>query len=63
MERSTLTKSELATLCEVSIGKVRQWCNVDFYDELVKLGYRKRQRIFTPQQTAFLKSQLVEFKE
>jgi hypothetical protein len=63
MERHTLTKSELAQLCEVSTGKVRQWCNVDFYDELVKLGYKKYQKIFTPRQTEFLKQHLVEFRE
>ena len=63
MERSTLTKSELATLCEVSTGKVRQWCNVDYYDDLVELGYRKYQKVFTPQQTAYLRKHLIDFKE
>lgn len=61
--RRTLTKSELARICEVSTGKVRRWCNVDFYDELRRLGYHKRQRVFTPRQTEFLRQNLIEYRE
>jgi len=60
---NTITKKELACICEVSINKVRRWCNVDFYEELKQLGYNKRQKIFTPRQTEFLKRNLVEFME
>ena len=64
MEKAqTITKSELADLCGVSIDMVRKWCNVDFYQELVKLGYKKDQKIFTPCQTQFLKANLLEFKD
>ena len=63
MEKSTLTKSELAEKCEVSSTKVRQWCNVDFYEELKKLGYKKRQHIFTPSQTKFLQLNLLDYSE
>ena len=59
----TITKSELAELCGVSIGKIRQWCNVDFYSELQKLGYRKSQQIFTPCQTQFLEQNLLEYTD
>lgn len=62
-KRTTLTKAELADLCEVSREKVRQWCNVDFYDELLKLGYNRYQKTFTPRQTEFLKQNLIEFNE
>lgn len=59
----TLTKSELARLCEVSEGQVRRWCNVDFYEELRAMGYRKRQKQFTPRQTEFLRRNLIEYRE
>ena len=63
MKKYTLSKSELAHICNVSIGTVRRWCNVDFFDELAKLGYRKQQKIFTPRQTEFLKQNIIEFTE
>jgi len=63
MAKSTLTKSELATMCEVSSIKVRQWCNVDFYEELKKLGYKKHQHNFTPCQTKFLQLNLLDYTE
>ena len=59
----TLTKSELARKCGVSMRTVRRWCNVDFYDELVLMGYRKHQHIFTPRQTEFLIKNIIEFSE
>jgi len=62
-EKSTITKSELADLCGVGIGKIRQWVNVDFFAELQKLGYKKDQKIFTPCQTQFLKANLLEYTE
>ena len=63
MEKPTITKSELAEKCGVSSGTVQKWCNVDFFDELVKLGYNKNQRIFTPRQTQFLRSNILEYVE
>jgi hypothetical protein len=64
MEKSaTITKSELATQCGVSLGKIRQWCNVDFFAELSKLGYHKDQKIFTPCQTQFIKENILEYRE
>jgi hypothetical protein len=64
MEKAqTITKSELAEKCGVSMRKVRQWCNVDFYAELLALGYRKAQHIFTPRQTQFLKENLLEYTD
>ena len=63
MENPTLTKSELAEKCKVGISKVQRWCNVDYYDELVKLGYKKTQRIFTPRQTQFLRQNILEYSE
>ena len=64
MEKAqTLTKSELAQKCGVSLGKIRQWCNIDFYEELKKLGYKKEQQIFTPCQTQFLKENLLEYSD
>jgi len=59
----TLTKKELAFRCEVGAGKVRQWCNVDYYEELTKLGYKRKQKTFTPKQTEFLRQNLLEYKE
>jgi hypothetical protein len=59
----TLSKSELAEKCGVSIGIVRKWCNVDFFEELKQLGYKKHQHIFTPKQTKFLKVNIIEYKE
>jgi len=60
--KNTISKAELAQLCGVSLQKVAQWCNVDFYDELVKIGYNKNQQIFTPKQTKFLYQNLVELE-
>ncbi len=62
-EKQTLTKSELAEQCNVGLDKVAQWCNVDYYEELVKLGYTKTQKIFTPRQTKFLMANLIEYSE
>jgi hypothetical protein len=59
-KRETLTKGELADICGVSQWKVNQWVNVDFFDELCKLGYRKHQHIFTPAQTRFLRDNIIE---
>ena len=59
----TVSKSEIAKMCNVSVGTVRRWCNVDFYEELKNLGYKKQQQIFTPCQTQFLKLNLLEYNE
>lgn len=61
--KNTLTKSELADICECSPSKIRKLCNVDFFSELELLGYKKHQRIFTPRQTEFLKQNIIEYKE
>ena len=61
--KNTISKRELAYLCGVSRSKVKQWCNVDFYAELVKIGYCKTQQIFTPKQTKFLLDNLIEYTE
>jgi len=63
MNHPTITKSELAEKCGVSLKTVRRWCNCDFYDELKKIGYRKNQHIFTPKQTKFLIENIIEFRE
>ena len=60
--KNTISKSELAHLCNVSRSKVNEWCNVDFYIELTAMGYKKQQQIFTPKQTKFLFDNLVEYK-
>lgn len=62
-EQQTLSKSELAEKCGVSMSIVRRWCNVDFFNELELMGYRKSQHIFTPRQTEFLKKNIIEFSE
>jgi len=62
-KEKNISKAELADLCGVSISKVRNWCNNDFYNELKKLGYKKNQKIFTPKQSKFLLDNLVEYKE
>ena len=59
----SITKKELAVLCGVSDYQIRKWCNVDYYQELVKLGYNKLQKMFTPRQTEFLKQNIVEFDD
>ena len=59
----TITKSELAQLCGVSITTIAKWCNIDFFNELKELGYNKQQQIFTPRQTQFLKENLLEYTE
>jgi hypothetical protein len=61
--KNSISKSELAELCNVSRSKITQWCNVDFFAELSKIGYKKNQQIFTPKQTKFLLDNLVEYKE
>ena len=45
-EKKNISKSELARLCGVSLSKVSQWCNVDFYVELLKIGYKECTRHF-----------------
>lgn len=59
-EKPTMSKSELAEKCGVSAWKVAQWVNRDFYQDLLKLGYHRRQQIFTPAQTEFLKKNIIE---
>lgn len=59
----SMSKSELARQCGVSLKKVRSWCNEDFYEELQKIGYQKKNRVFTPKQTKFLKENIVEFSD
>lgn len=59
--KNTISKAELARICEVSNSKVRQWCNVDFFSELSKIGYKKNQRFFTPKQTEFLRQNLIDY--
>lgn len=49
-----LHKNEIARLCGVSTRTIRIWLNVRYYDELVKLGYTKRQKVLLPQQVTFL---------
>jgi hypothetical protein len=61
--KKNISKSELAELCGVSKSKVTEWCNVDFFAELQKIGYKKNQKIFTPKQSKFLLDNLVEYKE
>ena len=60
--KKNISKAELAEMCGVSISKVKQWCNVDFYTELCAMGYKKQQQIFTPKQTKFLLDNLVEYE-
>lgn len=60
---STMSKAELAAICRVSVDKVAQWCNVDYFAELEKLGYKKRQKIFTPRQAQFLRQNILEYTE
>ncbi len=60
---STMSKSELAQKCGVSISTIRKWCNVDFFAELTSLGYKKHQHVFTPKQTKFLQDNIIEYNE
>ncbi len=60
-EFKTMTKAELAEKCKVSSQTVQKWCNVDYYQELIKLGYKKNQHIFTPRQTVFLQQNIMEY--
>ncbi len=59
----TLTKSELARLCEVSEGQVRRWCNVDFYEEPPRHGLPQAAKAVHPRQTEFLRRNLIEYRE
>ena len=61
--KKNISKAELAEMCNVSRHKVTVWCNVDFFNELSEMGYKKNQQIFTPKQTKFLLDNLVEYKE
>jgi uncharacterized protein YbbC (DUF1343 family) len=63
MTYETTTKKQFAIDCNVSSWKVNQWCNKDFFKDLTALGYVKTQKTFTPRQTAFLKANIIEFKE
>lgn len=49
-----LHKNEIARLCGVSTRTIGIWLNVRYYDDLVKLGYTKRQKVLLPQQVTFL---------
>jgi hypothetical protein len=50
----TLSKSELARLCNVSTQTIGTWCNKRYFEDLKKLGYNKNQRILLPEQLKFL---------
>lgn len=59
-----LHKNEIARLCGVSTRTITVWLNVRYYDELVKLGYTKRQKVLLPQQVTFLIGKLdIDTKE
>lgn len=58
-----MSKSEFADFCGVSMKIASRWFNTDYFPELAKMGYRKKQHVFTPKQLEFLKKNIVEFSE
>lgn len=54
----TITKKELCQKLGISSSTLNEWLNKRYYNELVKLGYRKTQKILLPAQYKFLYSHL-----
>ena len=58
-EYRCLSKTEIATLCGVSISTIQQWLNHRYFNELKKLGYCRNQKILLPPQVKFIFERLV----
>ncbi len=56
--KKTISKQELADLIGVSRATLMIWINRLYLEDLLKLGYKKRQRLFTPKQTSLLYKKL-----
>jgi predicted nucleic acid-binding protein len=54
-----LSKKELRIKSGLSETTFRQYVNARYLDELTAMGYRKTQKILTPEQTRFLIDRLV----
>lgn len=51
-------KYELADKIGISKSTLRRWLNHLYYDELVSLGYKRRQKVLTAKQLNFLAAKL-----
>jgi hypothetical protein len=49
----TLTKSELARLCNVTPKTIQGWCNKRYFEDLKALGYSKTQKVLLPRQVEY----------
>lgn len=58
-----MTKSEYADKLQVSRQTLAKWLNVYFYADLIKLNYRKTQKILFPNQIKFLNEKLCYYQE
>jgi hypothetical protein len=60
MSRTRLyTKKELRIMAGISKNTFRRYMNDLYFTELQKLGYEKKQKILSPQQSKFLIEKLV----
>ncbi len=54
----TYTKKQLRILLNVSASTLKNWLNKRYYEDLVKLGYRKNDRILIPKVLKYLHEKL-----
>ncbi|MDR0691575.1 MAG: DUF4248 domain-containing protein [Prevotellaceae bacterium] len=58
-----ISKKELRIRSGLSETTFRKYLNVRYFSELSAMGYRKTQKIFSPEQTRFLVDKLVIIDE
>lgn len=62
MSDKRVSKADFAEMCNTTTKQVARWCNEDYFSELEKMGYKKRQKLFTPRQFSFLSQNIIEFE-
>ena len=58
MKNSCCYKYQLADKLEISRRTLAYWLNTMYFDELVKIGYKKHQKYLTPEHQKFLSNKL-----
>ncbi|MDD3011316.1 MAG: hypothetical protein PHU97_08370 [Bacteroidales bacterium] len=56
--KQCLYKNEVADLLGISRSTLAHWLNEKYLDDLVKIGYRKKQKYLTPKQLTFLQEKV-----
>ena len=54
--KKTITKKELACILDISKGTLRRYLNIDLYNELEPLGYKKNTNIISGKAFAYIKN-------